>query len=180
MAEKVTDIIVTTSDLSKILGLSDRRIRQLVQESILSQVTRGNFRLPEAVQAYIKYIQSGGPANNTGLNFKDEKTLLTKAQREKTEIELNLLKQTVHRGEDVKTALLPVLSSLKSRILAVPMKSSVQLLNKSDVTEIQIVIRKEIFEALREIANLDPEELIIQEAEARAREQPDGRRKNTT
>ncbi len=180
MADRVTDLIVTTSDLAKILGLTDRRIRQLVQEGILTQVTRGNFRLPEVVQAYTKYIQSGGPANNTGLNFKDEKTLLTKAQREKTEIELNLIKQIVHRGEDIKAALLPVLSSLKSRLLSVPMKASVQLLNKTDVTEIQIVIRREIFEALREIANFDPEKLILQEAEARAREQPDGRRKNIT
>ena len=175
MAEKVMDTIVTTSDLARVLGLSDRRIRQLHQEEVLKQVTRGNFRLTEAVQAYIKFIQSGGNTETSQLNFKDERTLLTRAQRVREEIELDLLKKVGHRGEDIKILPVPILSAFRSRCLAIPQKAAPLVAGKTEVTEIQTIIKKEVNDALKELSEIDPEGFVT-DLEPKAREQPDGRK----
>jgi hypothetical protein len=174
MANKMADLIVTTSDLSKVLGLSDRRIRQLHQEGIISQVTRGNFRLPEAVQAYIKFLQTGGNPTTSQLNFKDEKALLTRAQRIREEIELDLLRKEIHRGEDIKMLLVPILSAFRARCLAIPQKAAPLVAGKSEITDIQIIIKKEVSEALKELSEIDPAS-FISDTEHKARE-PDGRK----
>jgi hypothetical protein len=46
---------VPATALAKIIGVSDRRVRQLVDQGIFSRAGRGLYRLAESVQAYVAW-----------------------------------------------------------------------------------------------------------------------------
>lgn len=48
---------ITTARLCEMLGLSDRRIRQLLAEGVLERKANGSFCQVEAVQSYISFLQ---------------------------------------------------------------------------------------------------------------------------
>ena len=53
--KKASEQIVSTMELADILGISDRRIQQLVTERVLEKIGRGRFVLGLSVKAYCNY-----------------------------------------------------------------------------------------------------------------------------
>lgn len=148
----------STSELAEILGLSDRRIRQLEQEGVISKIERGKFNLPKAVQQYISWIKSQAAAKyEEELDLRKEKTLLTRAQRQKTELELQIMRGELHRSEDVQRVMNDMLGAFRARCLAIPSKAAPQIQGQTDLAVIQDVIKKEVYEALAELSEYDPE-----------------------
>jgi hypothetical protein len=48
---------ITTARLCAMLGLSDRRVRQLLVEGVLERKANGSFCQVEAVQSYISFLR---------------------------------------------------------------------------------------------------------------------------
>lgn len=147
----------TTSELAEILGLSDRRIRQLEQIGIISKLSRGKFHLPAAVQQYISWLRSQADETEEKLDFKREKTLLTRANRQKVELELQIMRGELHRSEDVRRVMNDMLGAFRARCLAIPSKAAPRLVAQTDLAIIQDVLKKEVYEALTELSEYDPE-----------------------
>lgn len=156
MAETLSEQICSTSELAQVLGISDRRIQQLAREGILSPISRGRFRLCDAVQAYIRFLGHATPGKGQ-VDLKAERAMLTKAKRELAEIELAIARGEVHRSEDVEVVMNDMLSAFRSRILAVPVKTAPRLLAQTDMNTIQNILKADIYEALSELANYNPE-----------------------
>ncbi len=52
--------IATTTELAGIMGLTPRRLQQLVAEGVLDQEEAGRFILGESVQRYITHVKGNG------------------------------------------------------------------------------------------------------------------------
>ena len=153
----------STSELAEILGLSDRRIRQLEQQGVISKIGRGKFNLAQAVQQYITWIKSQAAAKSEEeLDLKKEKTLLTRAQRQKAELELQIMRGELHRAEDVERVMNDMLGAFRARCLTIPIKAAPRIQGETDIVTIQEVIKKEVYEALSELSEYDPEAFYLQ------------------
>jgi len=159
--KNVNEIVCSTNDLAAVLGVSDRWIRELVQGKILEPASRGHFRLVESIQKYIEFIkdgsESGSNAKDQKFDYRKEKTLLTKANREKAEIELAIIRGEVHRTEDVESIIGNMLNNFRSKILSIPIKVSPYLLAQTEMAIIQDILKTYLYEALTELKDYDPE-----------------------
>jgi phage terminase Nu1 subunit (DNA packaging protein) len=149
-------VVVSTAEISEILGLSDRRIRQLEKEGALVKIRRGKYDLKASVQRYIEYIKEQAEKTEEELDLTREKTLLTRANRQKVELELQIMRGELHRSEDVRRVMNNMLGAFRARVLAIPSKTAPQLLAQTDLAVVQDIIKKEVYEALQELSEYDP------------------------
>ncbi|WP_198510291.1 hypothetical protein [Bacillus solitudinis] len=151
--KKESSFIVTTKEMSEILGLSDRRIRQLENDGALVKITHGKFDLPASIRAYINHLNTDTVEE---LNKTEEEALWTRARRQKAELELQIMKGELHRSEDVKRVMNNMLGAFRARILAIPSKTAGPLQGKSDFNEIRGILKESVYEALTELSDYDP------------------------
>ncbi len=151
------DAVVTTSQLAAVLGLSDRRVRQLAQESIIARLgdesgkkVDGKFLLAACVQAYIEYIKDSASDSEIATNRENAKLRREIAQAEEAEIKVDILKSTVHRSEDVEAVLNDMHTALKTRALSLPAKLSRQLAEETDIAKVSDIIETEVHALLQE------------------------------
>ncbi len=149
-------VVVSTAEIAEIFGLSDRRIRQLEKEEALVKLSRGKYDLKASVQRYISFIKEQAEKTEEELDLTKEKTLLTRANRQKVELELQIMRGELHRSEDVRRVMNDMLGAFRARVLAIPSKTAPRLLAQTDLAVVQDIIKKEVYEALQELSEYDP------------------------
>lgn len=147
--------IITTKEISEILGLSDRRIRQLADEGALVRIAHGKFDLPASIQTYIKY-QVNKEKPTAEIDKTEEEALWTRARRQKTELELRIMQGELHRSEDVKRVMNDMLGAFRARLLGLPSKISPQLIGKTEIPAVKEIVKNGVYEALEELSDYDP------------------------
>lgn len=147
--------IVSTKEISEILGLTDRRIRQLESEGSLVKISRGKFDLPASIQKYIETIKEQSISDDE-LDLTKEKTLLTRANRMKVEMELKIIQGEVHRSEDVEKVMNDMLSSFRAQLLVIPGKAAPRLVGQTEIEPIKSILKNFIHEALQELSDYNP------------------------
>ncbi|GMQ60320.1 hypothetical protein AN1V17_47200 [Vallitalea sediminicola] len=155
---EVDGITVSSAVLQSILGLTDRRVRQLAQEGTVVRVSRGKYSLVSSVQNYVTYIKTTKETAETPkkLDYEDERALHERIKREKSELTLKLMKGELHKTEDVERVMNDMLANFRSKVLAIPSKVAPRLIYKDDVNNIQDTIEIEVVEALQELSEYDP------------------------
>ena len=112
--------LYTSKVVAAWLGLTERRVRQLRDEGVISEKAPGLYDLRKTVTQYIIYLRNGSGK----INLNDERAGLTKAKREAAEMENKLRAKGLHRTEDIETGLKTVFLNIRGRFLALPAKLS--------------------------------------------------------
>jgi len=153
---------VGSGQLAELLGLTDRRIRQLAAEEVLTTYRRGKYYLGDAVQAYIKYIRSGEGSlrgNPTVIapdsSYNEERTKLTSVQRQQAELKLKVAQGELHKSGDIKVLVGGMIAVTRARLLDIPTKIGPKLCGKKDLDDIESIIEAEIVLALQSLADYD-------------------------
>lgn len=159
MAKRNTEVemqnsIVGTGELAAIVGKSDRWIRQLTGEGVLSQVKRGKYILGESVQAYIEHA-SGGKEDKGKPRYIDEKTEHERLKKEKASLELQRLRGELHLTKDVEKLVTDMIITTKAKLQAIPTKLAPKLENEP-ATIVEKEIRREINAVLESLAQFEP------------------------
>jgi phage terminase Nu1 subunit (DNA packaging protein) len=165
--DKMDATIVNSITLGNIWGITDRRVRQLREESVISEVARGKFDLYDATRKYCDYLRQAANANanskETKLSLDTEKALHEKAKREKAELQLQVMRGEVHMGEDVERVMTDMLSRVRTKLLALPSKVAPMVIGYDNIAKIQAILNKHVCEALQELSDYDPQ-LFINES----------------
>lgn len=153
-------ILATEKDLADTLGVSERRIRQMVKEGIAVKVSAGRFDFKESAKRYIQGMKEKEKSQNQSLEklkvAQAAETLMhEKLKKRKTELVVNEMEKKLHLAEDVESIWNIMVFSAKSRITSIPTKIAPMLVGIEDPKEIQTLLRREINECLNEIANYD-------------------------
>lgn len=151
---------VTEVELAEYLGLSTRRIRQLVKEGVVVKSQRGRYDLKASVLGYINSIrqqEKRGTADLEKLKISREAESLMheRLKKRKTELQVLNLEKKMHTSEDVEYFWNSMILSAKSRLTAIPVKCAPVLVGIEDRKEIQSILKREISDALSELANYD-------------------------
>lgn len=103
--------------LSQILGITDRRIRQLASQGVLTKVARGHYPFPGVVAEYCEYLRSGGEKDTSRLK---ERELELKCKR----LEQTISEYDTARRDDIEAdcweEVADILAEYKSTITRMP------------------------------------------------------------
>lgn len=140
-------------------NLTERRVRQLVEEGVIARVGHGRFDLIDTVSKYVTFLKlasAGLDENDVAESLDYEKWLHEKAKREKAEIELAHIKNEMHHSEEVETVMNHMVMAFRSKMLSLPTKVAMMLVDKTDPKQIEAIIEKDIHEALKELEDYNP------------------------
>lgn len=161
-AKKIEDLTVSTTELSTVLGLSLRRVQQLIQDGIIPKESKGKFPLCRAVVAYIATVNAKTPSEAVAKVEMDRKTAearLKAAKARMAELETKELEGKMHRAEDVRAITEDMVFTIRSALLTLPARVALEVAHTDNPAECQTIIRKEVLEILKELARheYDPE-----------------------
>ena len=136
---KTTDIsaiTVNSATLEKIIGVSDRRIRQLAEEGIVIRASKGRYKLKDSIMNYILTLkvamEAAGPDSPDGeLNLEEEKAIHERVKRHISELKLQVMKGELHRS---------------------------LLVARNDVGYIRTTLNREVLDALNELKDYNPKD----------------------
>lgn len=154
----LADKEIGTGELAKLVGKSDRWIRQLTSQGVLTQCARGKYKLGETLALYIEHM-SGGKAGEEKLSHADVKAEHEILKKEKTEMQLQQMRGELHSANDVRTLMGEMITSTKSKLLSIPVRIGPQLEGESAKT-IEKKLNDEINKALSALAEYNPGRFI--------------------
>lgn len=163
---KTTDIsaiTVNSATLEKIIGVSDRRIRQLAEENIIIRAAKGRYKLMDSISNYILTlkvaIESGNSESPDGeIDLEEEKAIHERVKRHISELKLQTMKGDLHKSEDVERVMTDMLVSIKTKLLSMPTKLAPILVSRNDIDFVRNIINREVLDALNELKDYNPKE----------------------
>lgn len=139
--------------VARFLDMTDRRVRQLRDEGVISEARPGLYDLTETNRKYIRYLRERNPDDDGAIDYRREQVLLVRAKRRDVEFDLQVKENQLHRTEDVERVMSNMLINFKARLMAIPSKLSPTLSKKTKQAEIFALLKAAIDEALRELAD---------------------------
>ncbi len=165
--DTIEGLTVSASVLGELLGVTDRRVRQLASEGIFKRAAKGRYVLPESIKTYIKMLKMESDiakgSEDHEIDLDKEKAIHERIKRQQSEIKLALMKGEVHKSEDVADVMMDMLASFRSKMIALPSKLAPLLVGKSAANEVREVLTKEILEVLMELKDYDPADFYGEE-----------------
>ena len=150
--------IIKVTELAKLLGITDRHLRNLANEGIIKKTEKGKYLFFESVQGYIEYIET---KNDADVDLKDEKIReeikKIKKDTELKDLKIKELKNQLHPASIIEKVMTDSLMNLKGRLLSLSNRLAPQLIALDNLGEIQEVIQDSILEALEELSEYNPE-----------------------
>lgn len=146
-------MVVSTSDMAEILGVTTRWIQQLTKDGILIQESRGKFHLPENIQRYIQYIENMHEDDGQQIDYNKEKALHERAKRKIAEMDLAEKEQTLIQVDEVEKLLEKMVGLFKARCLTIPSKVSPLVQYETELPVIVGLLKKEVHGALQELSD---------------------------
>jgi hypothetical protein len=160
------DVICNGRTLGAVLGLSAQQIERLARDHVLKTVRssklRGrHYRLNDAVQAYLRYQHDYVKAqcsssNGDGYNRARERRMNALALIE--EMRARQLSGELIERAQVMLAFAQVVNVTKSHLLGVANKAMHELAHRS-APEANVIVKRHVTTALRELATFDPKSL---------------------
>ena len=152
---------VNQKELSKIIGVTDRRVRQLRDEYGLFENGRTdgkkkNYILDICVPEYINYRMEAEVKQGTTVVKEKEQAEHERIKKQISTLKLRKLKHELHEAKDVEEFLTNMLMDFKVRMLAIPQKVAPLVISEDDTNKIVDILEKEVFGALEELSEYDP------------------------
>ena len=156
MAGKITvDTTVSLSEMALVLGLTSRRIRQLVDEGIIITEAENKYPLSATVQAYIKFLSNKLPSEEDTKMERAKRSAEIKlkiAKADRAKMETDELKGNMHRSDDVRMITEDMLYAIRNGLVALPGRLAVDVAACGNAAEAYEVIKKEVHTLMGEIA----------------------------
>lgn len=142
--------------ITKLLDLTPQRVNQLVNQGIIPRAERGRYELVPVVRSYIKFLRERAVRGDVGGDdYANHRTRLTKARADIIEMERAQLEHKLIPADDVELTWNSILLNARNRLLAIPTKVAPDVFASQNLNEIRDIIKKEIYEALDELANAE-------------------------
>ena len=147
----------TVGALAEILGLSTRRVQQYVSEGVFKKAKRGTYPIADCVQAYVDYMIRTKQAELNSIDH--EELRLKKTQADIAEHKLQVMTGKYADAELTHEIYRDMVLNMRAKLLQLPRRLSVILLPSSP-REREIMLRQELQDALRELDEMQEEEVV--------------------
>ncbi len=139
--------------LGRVLGVTSRRVNQLVREQVLPQPTKAGRHDPElAVPAFLAFIMR----RVDGATLKTALIRRTVLDVEKRELDLKIRSGELVEAAAVKRTFYKAGRQVRDQLLAIPNRVSALLAAELEPNKVHDMLSKEISQALHELGNGHP------------------------
>lgn len=170
---RVTDETeVGTTEMAMVLGVTARRVQQMIQDGTLQTVRRGVLLLADNVQRYITFITGSQMTEEERKTERARKAAESKLKTAKAEIatlEANELKGRMHRSEDVEAMTQDLCDTIRTMLMSLPGRLAVDVSICDSAEECSILIRDSVNAVLTELSGYEYDPAKYEER-VRARE----------
>ena len=136
--------------LSEILGISTRRVQQLVEDGILPAPDKqGAYDIPACVQSFYYNEFTGG--EDEELDGRYERARKAKAEADRIEFDLKVKQGQYIQADLVKNEIEKSIGNCRAKLLALPRKFTPQISVAQNPNEIEDILTNGITEALNEL-----------------------------
>lgn len=157
----IAETVVSAVDLAGLLGISERRVRELRDRRVIPDNGRGRYELGVAIPAYCAH-QRAVAAGHRGEGEDGEVLDLTaeRARKAKEEADRLEMQNAQMRGEllaraDVDAAVIEDYSRVRARLLNIPSKVAPLVAAVTEPREAEGMVKRAINEALQELSDPD-------------------------
>ncbi len=148
---------VTVTTLANTFNLTPRRIQQMVAEGTIPKADKGKYNLQECSHGYITSLQNReAESENEAHDAAVERARLLKAQADKTELEVQIMRGEMVPATEFEFALSSIVSAFRAHILALPIRLAHRIMNLKTYHEIEGCLRENFCEALDGMSRDDP------------------------
>ena len=145
------DTVVNTKTMALVLGVTTRRVQQMIQDGTLKTCAKGKLLLFENVQRYITFI-TGNQMTEEERKFeqarKGAEFKLKAAKAEIATLEASELKGKMHRSEDVEAMTQDLCSYIRETLLGLPGRLAVDVSLSDTAEECSVLIRDAVYAVL--------------------------------
>ena len=147
-AETILALEMTQKEFGKLIGLSQQRVGQLIDEGIIvrSEVS-GKIRVIESLRNY--YLSKN--ASGDGVSYWTERSLHEKAKRQLAELKLRQREGELYEAAEVERELAEWLTEFRTKLLGTGHKLA-KVLEGKTAAQICDIIDSEIIEILEELS----------------------------
>lgn len=152
------ETVVNTTTMAAVLGLTVRRVQQLIQDGTLQTESKGRILLIENVQRYISYAGNGRISEEEQKLEIAKKTAdirIKKARADILRLEAEELKGNFHRSEDVEAITTDLVMSIRSMLTSLPGRLAVAVAQHDSAEECSIIIKEQINDVLNALSDYD-------------------------
>jgi phage terminase Nu1 subunit (DNA packaging protein) len=143
---------MTAEQLMNLFGIEKTAFYELGRKGIAEKVGRGLYNGPRTIRNYIVHLRNmaSGRQNEDGIDVVEQGARLKKAQADKTEYQLAILKGEYILATDIAPALETIARATQSALLGTTATAAKDLgLDRSQTSRLDEIIR----EALENLAN---------------------------
>lgn len=164
---------LTGKELGEILGISDRRIRELRDDGVIPDNGMGQYVLGAAVAAYCAHLRpangkSASGGSETGATLDAARVRLVTAQAEARELLNAQLRGEAVMTEDLEAIVGATFDAVRSKMLAVPVTAAARVVGQDDKVKVQELIAGLINDALMDMASAEVVGTVKDRARRRA------------
>ncbi len=148
----------TAGGIGSCLGLSPRRVQQLVHEGAIPAPVNGKYSITDSIYKYCQFLRNGLP-DEGALDYDTERAKHEALKRQLTELKLAREEGRMHDARQVEMMVGGMLTVFRRRMLALPHKMAMMLSNKTP-DEINNLLSNEIHAALTELSENEATEFM--------------------
>lgn len=130
------------------LNLTPRRIQQLSQQGVVKKSGRGRYDLKASVQGYTRFLSDQVDRTGSSEELARERLLTARAERQKKEVALARVLETVISVEDHERMLTDAFELVRARLRHLPGKVAPRMVGLEEARDAQAVLVREVDEAL--------------------------------
>lgn len=156
MRQITNETAITPAELAAVLGITSRRIHQLVEDGIIMRSARGRFNLADCVQKYAAFKSStAADGEALRLNFAQHsaETQLKMSRAAISKPQADEMKSIMFRAEDVAAITEDLIYEIRDALVALPGRLAADVAAANTAAEASEVIRKEVHKVMRELSN---------------------------
>lgn len=150
------NFLVSTDEICEIMGLSSRRIQQLVGEKAIVRASHGKYDLVASVRSFVEYQKNQLIAEDPDLDKLKEETLWIRARRLKSEAEYKIMSGNLHRSEDVEQVMNKMMEFFRSQLLSLPTRTAPKVIGEADINAIRKILKDDVRELMQFLSDYDP------------------------
>jgi hypothetical protein len=172
-AAEVIEAVVPASVLGQILGLSERRIRELRDDGTIPGEPGGQYRLGAAVQAYCAHIRpAAGKAAAGGSDAAEDldknRARESRLRGDKLELINAQLRAELIPAPEMEAVVGTIFDAVRGKVLALPSRAAPLLLGAKTVLAIQDKLTELAHDACGDLAATEAVSTIKDRARRRA------------
>lgn len=135
------EVVATESRMAKLFGFSERKVRDYFKDA---RVAPARYDLLFAIKIFVE--------NSSG---KDEVSEARKVDTEMKRLKLGIMQGEYHHVENIKLLITDMLARFKAKLIAIPSKASIDLLNIDNRRDIEIILKNMINDSLNELSEYE-------------------------